>query len=405
MADQKQQQQQILRWNDSPPITEPTAPTRSQSSLADDRSSVTAFTNDGKGALDEKDVEIDAEAVRGSHHSKRTGIRLDRRISTIRENEESGTRRKLDRSASRVPMEYRSMSIQILDSLYHIQQRKDRKNEESDSEFFARVDYHTVSVNDIYQRFNVSPQVGLDGTDVNKRLHRHGKNVLAHPRVKWLRKIFLYFCGGFSSILWIGVIVNTLCWRPLGEPNPQPYYVAVAVSILLVILVNAGFSAFQDYSTGRVMNAIMSLIPEDTTVLRDGQQTTVSATDLVPGDIVHLSTGNKVPADMRIVAASSDLRIDRSILTGESEEIAGHIETDESNFLEAKNIAFLGTHVCNGTATGVVVLTGASSVIGRINKLTNSGKEKLTLIQKWVQTIAVHHLHYDQQLTQCCTCP
>ena len=319
--------------------------------------------------------------------AKKTGIKLDRRTTTIRsiilgDDEDNEVNLRLRRGTSRVPMEYRTMSIQVLDTLYHIQRRPDTKNAETDSEFFARVDYHTVPVNVIYQRFNVSPQVGLDAAGVTKRLERHGKNILAQVRTNYFKKIALYFFGGFSSILWVGVIVNFICWKPLGEPAPQPYYIAVAVAILLVILLNAAFTAYQDFSTGNIMKAILNLIPENVTVLRDGTQVTIPAEGLVPGDIVYLTTGTKVGADMRIIQASSDLRFDRAVLTGESEEVSGVVDSEEVNFLEAKNIAFLGSHVCNGTATAVVVLTGGSSVMGRINKLTNSGKDKETLIQK-----------------------
>lgn len=130
------------------------------------------------------------------------------------------------------------------------------------------------------------------------------------------------------------------------------------------------------------MNSILNLVPENSVVLRDGELRTIPSGDLVVGDIVQLTTGNKVPADLRIIKASSDLRFDRSVLTGEAEEIPGMVDCTEPVFLEAKNIAFLGTHVTNGNATGVVVLAGARTVMGRINHLTNSAKEEPTLIQQ-----------------------
>ena len=147
------------------------------------------------------------------------------------------------------------------------------------------------------------------------------------------------------------------------------------------------------------MSSILSLLPENASVLRNGQHITISPADLVPGDIVTLTSGNKVPADMRIIEASSDVRFDRSVLTGETEEVKGTTEVsdsdarlpiladpwsqdDEPNFLESKAIAFLGSHITNGKAVGIVVLTGGQTVMGRINKLTNGAKPKTTLIQK-----------------------
>lgn len=112
------------------------------------------------------------------------------------------------------------------------------------------------------------------------------------------------------------------------------------------------------------MNSIMNLLPSDALVTRDGQSTKINSTDLVVGDIVKISIGNKTPADMRILSTSGvsilanshfeilliycyqDLRFDRSMLTGESEEIDGAVECTEKNFLESRNIALM---VCDVT--------------------------------------------------------
>lgn len=86
---------------------------------------------------------------------------------------------------------------------------------------------------------------------------------------------------------------------------------------MLVIIVSATFYAVVDWNASRVMKSIKSLIAEDAIVIRDGKQQTVPAADLVVGDLVMLSMGDRVPADMRIVQVSSDLKFDRSLLTGE----------------------------------------------------------------------------------------
>jgi sodium/potassium-transporting ATPase subunit alpha len=86
---------------------------------------------------------------------------------------------------------------------------------------------------------------------------------------------------------------------------------------MLVIIVSATFYAVVDFHASRIMKSIKNLISEDATVIRDGQQKTISSADVVPGDIVALQIGNRVPADMRITNASADLRFDRSLLTGE----------------------------------------------------------------------------------------
>ena len=87
--------------------------------------------------------------------------------------------------------------------------------------------------------------------------------------------------------------------------------------LLIVLLLQAAFNAWQDFSTSRVMSSIKGMLPSDVLTLRDGHQTKVPASDLVTGDLVHVSLGEKVPADLRLIQVSSDLRFDRSILTGE----------------------------------------------------------------------------------------
>jgi magnesium-transporting ATPase (P-type) len=86
---------------------------------------------------------------------------------------------------------------------------------------------------------------------------------------------------------------------------------------LLVIIVSATFYAVVDFHASRIMKSIKSLIADEATVVRDGEQRTISSTDIVVGDLVALQMGNRVPADLRITNASSDLRFDRSLLTGE----------------------------------------------------------------------------------------
>ena len=105
--------------------------------------------------------------------------------------------------------------------------------------------------------------------------------------------------------------------KPLGEP-PAPANLALAVVLLIVILIQAVFNAWQDFSTSRVMASIKGMLPSDVLVLRDGGQTKVSAKDLVPGDLVTITMGEKVPADLKLIEAGADLQFDRSILTGEA---------------------------------------------------------------------------------------
>ncbi|KDN43106.1 K, P-type ATPase [Tilletiaria anomala UBC 951] len=292
-----------------------------------------------------------------------------------------------------IPIGFRTLSIQV-EETQDAQRRKfaavsakqgKRKDAEpgaADAEYFSTLDYHTLPAKQVYDGLNVHPDHGLDGAAVSRRLQRDGPNTLVAKRPNYLIKLAKYVFGGFCSILWVGVVIFFISWRPLGDPNPQAYNLALAILVILVIILQAIFNAGQDWSTARVMNSIKSLLPADAVVIRDGQKQTIKASELVAGDLVVLTQGVRVPADIRLLAVSDDLSFDRAILTGESEEVAGTVETDEKSFLEAKNIAFLGSHVASGSGTGVVVLTGPRSVMGRINKLTNTGVTKKTSLQR-----------------------
>lgn len=130
------------------------------------------------------------------------------------------------------------------------------------------------------------------------------------------------------------------------------------------------------------MASISGMLPDDCFVLRDGNRVELAAADLVPGDILYIKSGNKLPADVRFVEVSSDAKFDRSILTGESQPVPGSIDFTDKNYLETQNIGMQGTHCISGSALGITVNTGDKTVFGKIAKLTNTPKTAMTTLQK-----------------------
>jgi len=126
------------------------------------------------------------------------------------------------------------------------------------------------------------------------------------------------------------------------------------------------------------------MLPDSCLVLRDGAQITVVASDIVPGDILFIKSGNKLPADVRFVEISSDAKFDRSILTGESLPLPGTVDSTDENYLETRCIGLQGTHCISGSGTGIVVSTGDSTVFGKIAKMTNAPKTGLTTLEREV---------------------
>lgn len=130
-----------------------------------------------------------------------------------------------------------------------------------------------------------------------------------------VKQVLGYFFKGFGSILLVGAILVFVSWKPLGEP-PAQANLALAIVLLAVFFIQAAFNAWQDWSSSRVMASITTMLPDSCLVLRDGVQATAVASEIVPGDILYIKSGNKLPADVRFIEISSDAKFDRSILTG-----------------------------------------------------------------------------------------
>jgi sodium/potassium-transporting ATPase subunit alpha len=314
--------------------------------------------------------------------------------TTVIEQSNNNSQNALRQVASRNPslvIQYRTLSINSAHrregSVLSVRSISGKVEDAED--YLEKLDFQRKEAKVLCQAFNVDPERGLEESVAAGRLQRDGKNVLSQKRPNYLWQILTYLFGGFCSILWFGVVVFFICWRPPLSNPPSGTNLALAILIIIVIVLQASFSAFQDWSTSRIMNSILDLLPSETVLLRDGNIVRKPASELVVGDVVCLKAGDKVPADMRLIEASDDLKFDRAILTGESEEVEGSAEVSDDAFLEAHNVALMGTHVTNGTAKGVVVLTGNRSVIGRISKLTANEKRQTTLIQKEINRFVI----------------
>ncbi|GAA5914981.1 hypothetical protein JCM6882_001950 [Rhodosporidiobolus microsporus] len=285
---------------------------------------------------------------------------------------------------ARVPGDFRTLSIQITESKAAHQPlpASAKKNRLED---LAALDWHEHDPDEVCRRLQVAPGAGLDGAIASKRLQKDGKNRISPTRVNWPLKIFWYFFGGFGSLLFVAGVLCFVAWRPLGDPNPSAANLALAVVLLLVVVLQAVFNAIQDFSTSRTMSSIAGVFPSTVLVRRDGEVIEIPSIDLVKGDIVMLKAGQKVPADMRLIDVSPDLRFDRSILTGESLPVAATLEKTDDNFLETKNIALQGTLVMEGKGVGVCVGLGDLTVFGRIAKAASSQRTIRTTLQVEIQ--------------------
>ncbi|CAF0782971.1 unnamed protein product [Brachionus calyciflorus] len=241
--------------------------------------------------------------------------------------------------------------------------------------------YHKISLDELERILSTSVLNGIDSVKASQLLAKFGKNRIKQKKQNPIFKIVGYFFTGFCSLLWIAAIVCILAWKPIGEPNSDPVNLGLGILLILVIFLQAAFSAFQDWSSGKVMKSIKNMMPSSATVIRNGIEHKIPVEEVVVGDLVLLSYGNKVPADVRIIE-THDLKFDKSMLTGESEAIEGTLECTDERYVESKNIAFMTTLITNGQGKGIVVATGGQTMMGKIASLTSETKNQTSSLQK-----------------------
>ncbi|KAH7030773.1 uncharacterized protein B0I36DRAFT_373954 [Microdochium trichocladiopsis] len=292
------------------------------------------------------------------------------------------SRREVDPAVA-LPIQYRTVSFGIEQT-----KAKDEaplaKAKDATTAELSSLEWHTITTDEALRRLSSTPNQGLSDDQVARKFKEFGKNAPSPPKSRRLQKYIGYMTTGFSPILVLGAVLVFISWKPLGEPNPAVANLALAIVLVGVWLINVAFQTWQDWSSSKVMSSIKNMLPEDTLVIRNGTQISLGAPELVPGDIVCVKAGNKLPADLRFLQVSTDAKFDRSILTGESLPLAATIDSTDQNYLETRNIGLQGTHCVSGNCLGLVVSTGDRTVFGRIANLTNTPQTGLTTLEKEV---------------------
>jgi P-type Ca2+ transporter type 2C len=236
------------------------------------------------------------------------------------------------------------------------------------------VKWHSIEVDAALEKLKTSPEDGLDEAEVGKRLEEYGENRLPEPKKQ---SSLVRFLLHFHNIL-IYVLIAAA-----GITALMDHWVDTFV-ILAVVIVNAVIGYLQEGKAERALEAIRKMLSLEASVIRGGKRTQIDAAELVPGDVVLLRSGDKVPADIRVIE-SKNFRIEESPLTGESTDVGKTTDPAEENAVlgDRKSMAYSGTMVTFGSATGVVVTTGANTEIGKITEMI-AGVEKITtpLLQK-----------------------
>lgn len=233
--------------------------------------------------------------------------------------------------------------------------------------------HHHLPAHEVVLLLETDVHHGLASDEAVRRLERFGPNVL--PKIRRhgpLLRFLFQFHHPLIYVLLAAAVVTAL----LGE------WVDASV-IFGVVLVNAIVGFIQESRAEAALDALVSMMKTEATVRRDGRKIRVPSADLVPGDVVLLESGDKVPADLRLTGVR-ELRVDESALTGESVPVekAEQVLAPETVVADRKNMAFSGALVTYGHGTGVVVGTGVATELGRIHQLIGEATEIATPLTK-----------------------
>lgn len=214
---------------------------------------------------------------------------------------------------------------------------------------------------------------GISSPQAEEKLKQYGKNTLAKEKKARPLKIFF---GQFRDIMVIILLIATVISFFLGE-------VYDAVTIIVIVLVNAILGFVQEYKTEKTLLALKNMTAPTAKVYRDGKLTELPAADLVPDDVIVLEAGDKVPADA-VLLHSKGVLAEESILTGESAAVPKEVGdvNDSDNSIGKSNILYSGTVITKGTADAKVIATGLSTQMGKISDMLTDIDEELTPLQK-----------------------
>lgn len=242
-----------------------------------------------------------------------------------------------------------------------------------------RAPWHTLNSDDAARALVTRPAQGLTSSEVHKRLAFHGENKLAEAAV---RPLWLKFVDQFKNFLVIVLLFAAgLAWA-IGDLKD-------AAVILIVVFLNAGLGFWQEHRAERTLAALKDMLAAHARVRRNGQVAEVDASQLVPGDIVLLEAGDRVPADGRLLVAHN-LEAEEAALTGESHAVHKHTDALEGADLplgDRLNLLFMNTVLTRGRAELLVTETGMRTEMGQLAGMIASAEETKTPLQVQLDTL------------------
>ena len=233
----------------------------------------------------------------------------------------------------------------------------------------------------VVKEFESNSETGLTSAQVKERAEKYGKNKLTEKKkTSWIGRFFEQFKDAMIIILIIASVVSFVI--ACIEKNPKEFFEPVL--ILVIVILNAIMGVMQESKAEKALDALQNMSAPHARVIRDGKESIINASDLVPGDIIILEAGDFVPADARLLKSVS-LKSEESALTGESvpSEKNAHARVKKNAAIgDRSNMVFSGCCITYGTATAIVTATGMNTEMGKIANLLSNEDEGQTPLQK-----------------------
>jgi len=236
--------------------------------------------------------------------------------------------------------------------------------------------WHNLSVSEVIESLNSGTQ-GLTGEEAERRLAQFGPNELTE---KGKKPQWMLFLEQFKNFLIIILLIAAIVSGVLAITGEGDIWDPIL--IVVIVLFAAGLGFFQESRSEKAMEALKQMTAPTATVIRDGEEEDIPARDLVPGDIILLQTGDRIPADSRLTEAVN-LKIDEAPLTGESVSVGKKTEiiSGDVPVADRKNMAYMGTTVVYGRGKAIVAATGMATEFGKIAVMLQEVKPPPTPLQ------------------------
>ena len=239
--------------------------------------------------------------------------------------------------------------------------------------------YHEMNRDEVKEALNTDLSIGLSESDAKKRINQYGYNELDEGEKQ---SALLVFFSQFKDFMVLVLLAATLISGLLGE------YID-AIAIIAIVIINGFLGFFQERKAEKSLDALKELSAPQVMALRDGKWMRISSKEVVPGDILKFTSGDRIGADVRLIESKS-LEVEESALTGESLPVQKQTDPLKAANLglgDLENMAFMGTMVTRGSGVGVVCATGMKTAMGQIADLLQSAETMETPLQRRLEQL------------------